>query len=61
MNVNKQLRERDLWQQAELLLWGVFGDYQYMEDGDWERNLIDPAAQIENATILVNRQQKQRE
>ncbi len=29
-----------------------------MEDRDWERNLIDPAAQIEDAMILVNRQQK---
>ncbi len=37
---------------------GVFGDYQYMEDGDWEGNLIDPAAQIEDAMILVNKQQK---
>jgi hypothetical protein len=37
---------------------GVFGDYQYMEDGDWKGNLIDPAAQIEDAMILVNKQQK---
>jgi hypothetical protein len=29
-----------------------------MEDGDWKGNLIDPAAQIEDAMILVNKQQK---